>query len=100
GHVFDSMAERDYYIAVIRPRLQGGEIAELRFHPRYVLQEGFRDRDGKYWRPIVYEGDFEYKEDGRLVVEDTKGFKTKDFRIKEKLFRKRYPDIELRLTRV
>ena len=36
-------------------------------------------------RPVFYVADFVYKEDGEQVVEDTKGFKTKDYIIKRKL---------------
>jgi hypothetical protein len=42
--------------------------------------------------------DFRYHENGRLVVEDTKGMETAVFKIKAKLFRYRYPTIELRIT--
>lgn len=34
---------------------------------------------------VKYVADFTYKENGKLVVEDTKGFKTKDYIIKRKL---------------
>lgn len=36
-------------------------------------------------RECSYVADFVYKEDGLTVVEDTKGFKTKDYIIKRKL---------------
>jgi len=59
----------------------------------FTLQEGFRDATGKKWRAIKYVGDFRYIENGQDVVEDAKGYKTKEFRIKEKMFRYRYPEI-------
>jgi hypothetical protein len=34
---------------------------------------------------VVYVADFVYTEDGKQIVEDTKGFETKDFIIKRKL---------------
>lgn len=37
-------------------------------------------------RPVVYRADFVYhNENGEIVVEDTKGFKTRDYIIKRKL---------------
>jgi hypothetical protein len=36
-------------------------------------------------KECAYIADFVYKEDGRIVVEDTKGFRTKDYIIKRKL---------------
>lgn len=39
---------------------------------------------------VVYVADFVYTENGRTVVEDTKGLRTKDYIIKRKLFRYRY----------
>jgi hypothetical protein len=42
--------------------------------------------DGKVIeRPCHYIADFTYMENGNLVVEDTKGFRTKDYIIKRKL---------------
>ena len=34
---------------------------------------------------VKYVADFVYKENGKTIVEDTKGFKTKDYIIKRKL---------------
>ena len=36
-------------------------------------------------KPVVYVADFVYTKDGEIIVEDTKGFKTKDYIIKRKL---------------
>lgn len=36
-------------------------------------------------KPVVYVADFVYEQDGKTIVEDTKGFKTKDYIIKRKL---------------
>jgi hypothetical protein len=36
-------------------------------------------------REVAYIADFVYTEDGKRIVEDSKGFKTKDFIIKRKL---------------
>ena len=46
--------------------------------------------DGKTIRAIDYIADFMYEEDGKRVVEDVKGIRTKDYIIKSKLFIKKY----------
>ncbi len=45
-----------------------------------------------------YIADFQYYENGKPIVEDWKGKRTKDFNLKAKLFKALYPDFELRIT--
>ena len=47
-------------------------------------------------RAVKYLADFRYRENGKTIVEDVKGFKTKDYVIKRKLFKWRNPEIEFR----
>lgn len=54
-------------------------------HERFTLVEGYRDPDGKWQRPVVYEADFVYQRDGRTVVEDVKGMRLPAYLIKKKL---------------
>lgn len=66
----------------------------------FQLQEGFRDKAGKWHRPIHYQPDFEYwfhDESGLTIkiFEDIKGTKTPGFRIKEKMFRYQRPELNL-----
>jgi hypothetical protein len=96
---FDSKSEASYYEKTLKPRLLAGEISDLRLQPEYELQPKFRDSSGKAYRAITYRADFAYIENGRQIAEDVKGFRTKDFAIKEKMFRYRYRDIELRLPK-
>ena len=73
---------------------RAGEIKDRELQPIFVLEEGFTDNAGKKHRPIVYIADFKvYLNDGREQVIDTKGYKTKEYKIKKKLFLKRYPEI-------
>lgn len=97
GFVFDSKAEARRY-AELKILEKAGLIKDLVRQPRYTLQDSFKCR-GKTYRPITYIGDFRYTEraTGAVVVEDVKGYKTDVFKIKEKLFRHRYLDIELRI---
>lgn len=89
GYRFDSLAEYARY-QELKLLAAAGELDELRVHPRYLLQEGFRYK-GKTERPIFYEADFSYREtDGALVVEDVKGTRTPAYLLKRKLFLAKY----------
>lgn len=92
GHRFDSKAEANRY-SELRLMERAGVISALECQPCYVLGTGKR--------PPVYVADFRYREAARLIVEDVKGGKatqTAVFKLKAKLFRERYPDIELRIV--
>lgn len=45
-----------------------------------------------------YVADFVYLENGKQIVEDSKGAQTPVFKLKAKLFRALFPDLELRLS--
>lgn len=96
GRIFDSQKEAQRY-RELRLLEQGGMITNLRCQPSYELQPPF-DYQGRKIRAITYRADYEYAENGKTIVEDVKGFKTKDFILKAKMFQYRYRDIELRLT--
>ncbi len=97
GIVFDSKAEARRYWE-LKALEKTGEISHLTLQPEYILQEGY-SKFGKKIRPIKYIADFEYCEEGsgRVVAEDVKGFRTKEFQIKKKIFEEKYPTIELRI---
>ena len=77
-----------------------GAISNLVVHPTFILQDGFMDAlTGERHRAITYEGDFQYTENGVTVVEDVKGKATDIFRLKWKMFRKIYPEIEARIIK-
>jgi len=90
GLTFDSKAEALFY-SELKIRQKTGEILFFRVQPRYRLLDGF-EKDGKRHRPIDYIADFEiHHKDGSIEVVDVKGFKTEVFKIKEKMFNKKYP---------
>ena len=101
GHVFDSKAEMQRYTE-LKLLARAGAIMNLKLQPRYVLQKAFYRPNKDYIREIAYVADFEYtdRKSGRTIVEDVKGFATKDFNIKKKLFLCKYPDYELVLVKV
>ena len=90
GLTFDSKAEALYY-SKLKKMHERGEILFFRTQPRYRLLDGF-EKDGKRHRPVDYIADFEVHHlDGSIEVIDIKGYKTDVFRIKEKMFNKKYP---------
>ncbi|WP_373325659.1 DUF1064 domain-containing protein [Sporomusa paucivorans] len=93
GIPFDSKKEAVKY-QELKLLKMAGEIVELELQPEFVLQEAYI-RHGKPIKAIVYRADFRAKyKDGRVVVMDTKGFRTKEYLLKKKLLLARYPDIE------
>lgn len=72
---------------------RAGKIQHLDRQVKFVLIPAQYEYEGKkrklVERECAYIADFVYHnaEDGKLVVEDTKGFKTKDYIIKRKLMR-------------
>ncbi len=84
GIKFDSKREYDRYL-YLRWRLGKGEITDLRLQVPYVLIPTQRI-DGKVAElPLKYIADFVYKIDGKEVVEDSKGVKTRDYINKRKM---------------
>lgn len=90
GLTFDSKAEALYY-SELKIRHRTGDILFFRVQPRYRLLDSF-EKDGKKHRPIDYIADFEiHRVDGSIEVVDVKGAITQVFRIKQKMFEKKYP---------
>lgn len=88
GITFDSRREADRYL-VLKGMEKDGSIEDLRRQVRYELIPAF-DVDGKHYRPVYYVADFVYVEDGKEVVEDVKGMRTDVYKLKSKLFARRY----------
>lgn len=86
GKTFDSRREAKRYAELMLLQ-KARAIRDLECQKRYRLIPTQR-KDGKVVeRPVDYVADFVYIDTatGALVVEDTKGFKTKDYIIKRKL---------------
>lgn len=60
--------------------------AQYETFERYSDKTGKRLKDGKRLleKECAYIADFSYMQDGKRIVEDTKGFRTKDYIIKRK----------------
>jgi hypothetical protein len=79
---------------------KAGVIQNLELQPSYELQPKFK-YNGKAERAITYKADFRYIENNTIVVEDVKGFETKDFLIKRKMFLRNYGDsVDFRIIKV
>lgn len=79
GQVFDSQSEY-YRWGMLKLLERAGKISDLK---RQVSFELIPKQEGE--RACTYVADFTYIEDGKLVVEDCKGFKTDVYKIKKKL---------------
>lgn len=95
NHRFDSELEAKRYCQ-LKLLQRAKQISNLRLQVPFLLQEGFK-KNGKTHRKIEYIADFVYEENGQTVVEDTKGIKTETFKIKQKLFEYKYPNLNLKI---
>lgn len=97
--IFDSKKERDRYVELCLLE-KAKEIRNLRrqvkfllipkqveYYERYSEKTGKRLQDGVrvLERECYYIADFVYEQNGKTIVEDTKGFRTPDYIIKKKL---------------
>lgn len=94
---FDSNLEATRY-RQLKLLQRAKQISNLRLQVPFLLQEGFK-KNGKTHREIKYIADFVYEENGQTIVEDTKGICTEVFKIKQKLFEYKYPDLELKIIK-
>ena len=97
GLVFDSMKEANRW-GQLKLMERAGRISNLRRQVRFCLipeqrmPDTLGPRGGRRKGKIIEKGcyyvaDFVYEENGRTVVEDTKGFPTEAYKIKRKLMR-------------
>ena len=84
GAVFDSKKEYIRYreLALLE---RAGQISDLKRQVKYELIPSQRVNGKVVERACTYVADFVYTENGKTIVEDTKGFRTKDYIIKRKL---------------
>lgn len=95
GIKFDSRLEARRY-QELRLLERAGQITDLKLQPEYELQPAFK-KNGKAYRRIAYKADFSYFSvmEGKVIVEDTKGYVTKEYSLKKKLFEYHYPDLTI-----
>ena len=98
GLVFDSIKEKKRYCELQLLQRQG-VISDLRLQVAYELLPAIYEEitiqlktKTKTQRKLVqrattYVADFVYVKDGKTIVEDTKGFRTKEYELKKKMMR-------------
>lgn len=99
GIVFDSRKEARRYRELMLMQA-AGQISRLQRQVKYVLIPAQYEPTGEFYKrgkkkgqpklkqaeqECAYIADFMYCEDGEMVVEDTKGMRTRDYIIKRKL---------------
>jgi hypothetical protein len=83
GIAFDSKKEAKRY-GELKLLERAGQITGLVLQQKFLLFPKQRRDDGKAERECSYVADFAYQENGKLIVEDTKGVRTTDYVIKRK----------------
>ena len=99
GITFDSRRERNRYISLLT-LLRAGEISDLKMQVPFEIIPAVYETVEKHLKTKVkmvercvqrathYIADFVYKDkDGNLVVEDSKGCRTKEYLLKKKMMR-------------
>ena len=89
GLTFDSQKEAQRY-AELKLLERAGQIHSLRRQVKYEFIPAQKIHGRTVERACSYIADFVYEENGQTVVEDVKGFRTKDYLIKRKLMLERY----------
>ena len=91
--IFDSELEKQYYEQIVIKGMKDGTISTYKLQQKYKLIPSFK-YEGKTIREITYVSDFDiWYSDGRFQVVDTKGRATADAKIKAKLMKYIYPEI-------
>lgn len=99
GHEFPSLKEADYYL-IYKDMLKRGEIVKLELQPKFTLIPSFKGKDGKTEKSVNYTADFRLTyPDGRQRVVEVKGYKTRDYVIRRKLFKWQYKEYEFEEVR-
>ena len=79
GQTFDSKKEADYYCE-LKLRLQSGDIKGFGLQPTFILAPGLK-----------YKADFiVIDKDGKAEIIDVKGYKTKEYITKKKVFEDKF----------
>ena len=78
---------------------KAGEIEALVLQPEFQIFHGYTNPEtGEHHKSRYYIGDFQYvdKAEHKVIVEDTKGMETPEFRLKWDLVKSLYPCYEFR----
>ena len=99
GHTFPSKREAEYYL-LYKSMKQRGEIIDFKLQPRFTLIPPYTNWAGKKIRPCHYTADFLlYYPGGRQVVVEVKGYRTRDYMLRRKLFEYKFRAYEFEEVR-
>ena len=94
GLHFDSIKEGSRYVDLSLLQ-RAGVISDLQTQVPFILIPKQKDSKGRVIREVKYIADFVYMEKGRKIVEDVKGYRTEEYKIKKKLM-KFFHNIEIK----
>lgn len=89
GHKHDSKRESER-CEELHLLQRAHAITNLQVQKKYTLIPPRKYNKMPNERGVEYIADFVYEENGMLVVEDCKGYRTKDYIIKRKMFKDKY----------
>ena len=101
GITFDSRLEGERYQQLMLLE-KAGQISSLQLQVEFQVLKGWKNPEtGEKIPSQKYIADFVYIDEmeNKMVVEDTKGVETADFRLKWNLVRSQYPQYEFRKVR-
>lgn len=85
GITYDSQKEAQRH-AMLKLLERAGKITDLKRQVKFELLPAQRDAKGKVIeRACSYIADFTYYENGVYIVEDTKGYRTPEYKLKRKM---------------
>lgn len=98
GRKWDSQMELEFYEYLLELKEQG-QVIDIELQPVFLLQDKYIYK-GKTVRKMEYIADFKVVySDGSIIVWDTKGMILNDFKLKFKIVRFKYNDIDFRLVK-
>ena len=89
GHCHDSVKEANR-CNELNFLEKSGKISGLEIQKKFLLIPSHRYENMPGERSCSYIADFCYSENDLTIIEDTKGFRTKDYIIKRKLLKEKY----------
>jgi hypothetical protein len=93
GETFYSKREAEVFLTLLDEKRRGS-VRYIKRQPRFTLIPSFEHK-GHRERPVQYTADFDvYYTDGRRKVIEVKGYKTRDYVIRRKLFLYKNPEID------
>lgn len=95
GITFDSEKEGKRYVQ-LRALQEQGQISHLELQPVFKIYSGGTPVRYESGRQMIYKADFAYFDGEHRVVEDCKGFKTREYLMKKAFVHACYPAVRIK----